>query len=97
MKKKIEQLIKALDGSLKTLSNAYMRYCMYSIYEDLLLLTSVEDEAKVDQLYRHINKYLKTYFGSASSKLSIEEKEEYTNDDYRQILHNVERAIKKVF
>lgn len=96
MKKKIEQLIKALEGSLKTLSNAYTRYYMYSIYEDLLLLTSTSDEAKREQLYLHINKCIIKLFGS-NSKLFIEEKEEYTDNDYHQILHNVERVIKKVF
>lgn len=96
MKKKLNDLIKILEHDLKSISNTYARYCMYSIYEDLLLLTWVTQEDKKEELYRHINMYVTKLFGS-KSKYVLPEKEEYTDSDYYQILLNVEKASKKVF
>lgn len=74
----IKQLIKKIESVLGRFSIPWVNQFLYSIYEDLLLISSSNDSYDIDDLYRNINYNLYKYFNNAKKKYLLEDKETYT-------------------
>lgn len=91
----IKQLIKKIESVLGHFSITWINQFIYTLYEDLLLLSSCEDN-EADDLYRDINYTLYKYFNNADNKYLLEDKDEYCPIERLYILRHATNRVNQV-
>ena len=92
----IKQLIKKIESVLGHFSITWVNQFIYTLYEDLLLLSSCSEDDDTDDLYRDINYTLYKYFNNADKKYLLEDKEEYCPIERLYILRHATNRVNQV-
>ena len=92
----IQKLIKKIESVLGHFSIHWINNFLYSIYEDLLLLSYSDQEDKINDLYRDINYHIYKYFNNAKKKHILEDKDTYSTWERYLIIRSATSIINQV-
>lgn len=91
----LDKLIKKIESVLGHFSIHWVNNFLYTIYEDLLLLSSSEED-KINDLYRDINYTIYKYFNNAKKKHILEDKETYSIWERHLIIRSATTLVNQV-
>jgi hypothetical protein len=91
----IKQLIEKIESVLGRFSIPWVNCFVYTLYEDLLLLSSCDENEK-DDLYRDINYTIYKYFNNAKKKHILEDKDTYSTWERYLIIRSATTIINRV-